>query len=60
MTDGKDIAQPFKLDTEVAVKKMIRAVNRRKKVFIFPWQMRFITIPLMRHAPDWLVRKFGM
>ena len=60
MTDGKNIAQPFKLDTEVAVKKMIRAVDRRKKMFIFPWQMRFITIPLMRHAPDWLVRKFGM
>ncbi len=60
MTDDKDITQPFKLDTDVAVQKIIRAVEKRKKVFIFPWQMRFLTVPLMRYAPDWLVRKFGM
>lgn len=60
MTDNKDMAQPFKLGTEVAVKKIIRSVENRKKVFIFPWQMRFLTLPLMRYAPDWLVRKFGM
>ena len=60
MTDEVDVHQPFKLDTDVAVKKIIRAVERRKKVFIFPWQMRFLMVPVMKHAPDWIIRKFNM
>ena len=60
MTDDKDIPQPFKLKTDVAVDKIIRAVERKKKVFVFPWQMKFITVPLMKWGPDWLIRIFSM
>jgi len=60
MTDDKDIPQPFKLKTDVAVDKIIRAVERKKKVFVFPWQMKFLTVPLMRWGPDWLIRKFSI
>jgi short-subunit dehydrogenase len=51
---------PFLLETNEAVKKIIRAVEKKKKVFIFPWQMRFFMVPLMRHAPDWIMRKLGI
>lgn len=60
MTDNKETIQPFKLDTDLAVKKIIQAVDRGKKVYIFPWQMRFLAVPLMRYAPDWLIKKFGI
>ena len=48
------------MDTDVAVKKIIRAVEKKKKVFIFPWQMRYIGVPIMKYAPDWLFRKFSI
>ncbi len=60
MTDQNDIPMPFLMETDVAVEKIIRAVEGRKKVFIFPWQMRFFMVPLMKHAPDWLMRKLNM
>ena len=60
MTNDQNIPQPFKLETSLAVDKIIRAVENRKKVFIFPWQMRLITIPLMKWSPNWLIRALGM
>ena len=60
MTDRNDIPMPFLMDTDVAAEKIIRAVDKRKNVFTFPWQMKVIVVPLMRFAPDWMVRKMGM
>ena len=60
MTDKNDFFMPFLMDTDVAVKKIIRAVEKKKKVFIFPWQMRYIGVPIMKYAPDWLFRKFSI
>ncbi|MBT3478507.1 MAG: SDR family NAD(P)-dependent oxidoreductase [Candidatus Marinimicrobia bacterium] len=60
MTNDNEMPMPFLLETNEAVKKIIRAVEKKKKVFIFPWQMRFFMVPLMRHAPDWIMRKLGI
>lgn len=60
MTDRNDISMPFLMDTDVAAEKIIRAVDKPKNVFTFPWQMKVIVVPLMRFAPDWMVRKMGM
>ena len=60
MTDRNDIPMPFLMDTDVAAEKIICAVDKRKNVFTFPWQMKVIVVPLMRFAPDWMVRKMGM
>ncbi|MEA1881247.1 MAG: SDR family NAD(P)-dependent oxidoreductase [Candidatus Marinimicrobia bacterium] len=60
MTDKNQYSMPFLLETHVAADKIKRAVERRKKVFIFPWQMRFFMVPLMKHTPDCIMRKFGM
>jgi len=60
MTDNNEFYMPFLMDTDVAVKKIIRAVDKKRKVFIFPWQMRFFTVPIMKYAPDWIFRKISI
>jgi len=59
MTDDNKMHMPFLMDTDKAVKKIIQAVMSKKQLFIFPWQMRFFMVPLLRHAPNWLMRKLG-
>ena len=60
MTDSNNFYMPFLMDTDVAAKKIIRAVDRKKKVYIFPWQMRLLAIPIMKYAPDWIISKFSL
>ena len=60
MTGDNVFPMPFLMDTNVAVQKIMHAVDRRKKVFIFPWQMKYFMIPLMKWAPDWIFRRFRM
>lgn len=55
MTDKNDIPMPFIMETDVAVEKIIRAVNKRKKVFIFPWQWKII-VPLFQILPRWILQ----
>lgn len=47
---------PFVIDVDRAVRLMTHAIERRKDVFTFPWQMRLLS-PVLRHAPEWFVRK---
>ena len=56
MTDNQDNPQPSKISTNIAVDKIIKAVENRKKVYIFPWQVKLFIIPIMKWAPDWLTR----
>jgi short-subunit dehydrogenase len=49
---------PFLLTVEQAVDQILGAIERRPKVFTFPWQMRVLT-PVFRAAPDWLIRKLS-
>jgi len=60
MTANNDFPMPFLMDTDLAAEKIIQAVNKKKKVFIFPWQWKVFMVPIMKYAPDWIVRKLGM
>ena len=60
MTANNDFPMPFLMDTDLAADKIIQAVNKKKKVFIFPWQWKVFMVPIMKYAPDWIVRKLGM
>ena len=33
---------PFIIKTDVAAKKIVNALNKKKKMFIFPWQWRIV------------------
>ncbi len=60
MTDSNSFYMPFLMNTDIAANKIIRAVNKKKKVYIFPWQMRLLAIPIMKYAPDWIISKFSL
>ncbi len=49
---------PFLLPVETAVEKIVNAIDRGSKTFVFPWQMKMM-IPIFRILPDWLIRVFG-
>ena len=34
--------KPFIIKTDIAAKKIVNALNKKKKMFIFPWQMRIV------------------
>ena len=40
MTDVNEFKMPFLMDTDVAAKKMIKAIEGGKKTYILPWQWR--------------------
>lgn len=44
------------LDADVAARKMVNAIERRRKVYSFPRRMRAL-MWLTRWAPDWVMRK---
>ena len=41
MTDAVDW-KPFLIQTDVAAKKIVNALNKKKKMLIFPWQWHFV------------------
>jgi short-subunit dehydrogenase len=49
---------PFMLTVDQAVDEILRALERRPKRWIFPWQMR-VLVPLLRLAPEWLVTRLS-
>ena len=57
MTDVNDFHMPFLMDTDVAARKIIRAIDVGKKTYIFPWQWRYL-ITAMKPFPDKLLQKF--
>jgi short-subunit dehydrogenase len=56
MTDVNSFRMPWLQEPEVAARKIVRALNRRKKVYNFPWQMALL-IKLLRWLPDWFVAR---
>jgi len=42
------------MDVDVFAKKMVAAIEKRKKTYVAPWQERFI-ISLIRIVPDWFI-----
>jgi len=51
MTDGKPFSMPFLMDTDVAAEKIIGALNRRKRNYVFPWQWKFV-VPFIQMFPS--------
>jgi short-subunit dehydrogenase len=49
---------PFVIGVDEAVRDMTRAIERRRKTFVFPWQVRILS-QLLRFAPEPLVRKIS-
>jgi short-subunit dehydrogenase len=42
LTSGRDARMPFLMELDDAVKKMVRAIERRSKRYSFPWQLATI------------------
>ncbi len=47
---------PFLLPVDIAAEKIMRAIARKKKTFVFPWQMRTL-ISFLRPIPDSLISR---
>lgn len=56
MTAVNEFPMPWLLTAETAARKIIRALERKKKVFNFPWQTALL-MRLTRWAPDWLMAR---
>ena len=46
---------PFLMDADTAAVKILFAVEKRKKCYIFPWQWK-VLLPLIKVVPDWLIK----
>jgi short-subunit dehydrogenase len=58
MTEDHPFKMPFLVQADVAARKIIKALKRRKKVFNFPWRT-WLLIRLSRWAPDWLLARMA-
>ena len=56
MTEVNPFPMPCLMDADRAAVKMVRAINRRKKVYNFPWQTTLL-VKLSRWLPDWLIAR---
>lgn len=54
MTNKHKFKMPFLMNVDVFVKKMVNAIEKKKKTYIVPWQWRFV-IPLIKIVPEWLL-----
>jgi short-subunit dehydrogenase len=55
MTEGNPYPMPFLMKAERAAELIVRALRRRRRTYVFPWQMRWIAVPLMPVVPDWVL-----
>ena len=56
MTAVHDFDMPMLLDADVAARRMVRALGRKKKVFNFPYPM-YLLMWLTTWLPDWAVAR---
>ena len=54
MTNTHKYHMPFLMNVDVFAKKIVTAIEKKKKTYIAPWQWRFI-IPIIKAAPEWLL-----
>jgi short-subunit dehydrogenase len=52
MTDVMDCPMPFVMEADEAARLIVRALQDRRKVCNFPWQMAWL-MKLVRWLPDW-------
>jgi short-subunit dehydrogenase len=56
MTAVNDFSMPFVLEPDEAARRIVRALQRKVKVFNFPWQTALM-MRLTRWAPDWVMAR---
>lgn len=56
MTEVNQFHMPFLLEADEAARRMIRAMERRRKVYNFPWPMALL-MKLTAWLPDWLIAR---
>jgi short-subunit dehydrogenase len=56
MTDVNDFKMPWLMSAEEAARRIVRALERRRKVYSFPWQMTLL-MKLARWLPDWIIAR---
>lgn len=56
MTEMNRFHMPWLLDADVAGRKIVRALERKKKVYNFPWQM-MVVMRATRWLPDWFIAR---
>lgn len=49
---------PFLQSLDSALDQMMSAIHKKKQLFTFPWQMRFLGVFAARPMPAWLYRRF--
>jgi len=54
LTGQNAYRMPFIMSAEKAARLTLRAVQRGRKTYVFPWQMRLV-VPLLQRAPDWML-----
>ena len=54
MTSKNRFQMPFLMNVEKFAPKMVRAIEKKKKIFLAPWQWHII-VPLIKIVPDWLI-----
>ena len=57
LTRKNDHPMPFLMSCEKAVRKMRKAIEKRKVLYVFPWQMA-LAIHILRRIPRFLYRSF--
>jgi len=60
LTSGREAQMPFLMELDEAVDKIMRAIEKRKKSYAFPWQLATIVragmiMPIWMY--DWIARK---
>jgi short-subunit dehydrogenase len=56
MTAVNDFKMPWLMTAEKAAKKIVRALEKRRKVYNFPWQTTLFT-KLSTWMPDWIIAR---
>ncbi len=56
MTEVNKFEMPWLLEADDAARRMVRALERRKKVYDFPWQLALL-MRLTGWLPDWAVAR---
>jgi len=54
MTNSHKYKMPFLMGIDVFAKKMVNAIEKKKKTYVAPWQWRFV-IPLIKIVPEWFL-----
>jgi short-subunit dehydrogenase len=56
MTAVNEFHMPWLLEADVAARRIVRALERRRKVYNFPWQTALL-MKLTRWLPDWVMAR---